>query len=116
MSEIKVFEKNGGVVVARVIEVITGEGWLVKDPRIVQAYPSKNELGDSKLNIQLLPMVYLPLLKKPEEGFRIEFSNTSYIDITEQINDQLINMYESTEGVKTPEENVEDSKVTDIFS
>jgi hypothetical protein len=98
--EINVFEKEGAIIVAQVM-YSNEDGWGVKNPKLVQAYPHRNEQTQkAELNIQLLPLVYEALLEDPARGFRVAYKVGTYQDVTSQFSNSIPDLYSTLEESK----------------
>jgi len=96
---VKVFmTKNLGWVASEVTEELDN-GWMVKNPRYIQAFaePSTKEGETSNLSLHLSPVLYLELLTEGRD-LEILFDKSDYTDYTEQFNPTIIEMYTKVES------------------
>lgn len=108
--EIDIFEKEGAIIVAQVMYK-NEDGWGVKNPKVVQAYPQRNEQTQkAELNIQLLPLVYEALLEDPTQGFRIDYKVGTYQNVTKQFSSSIPDLYRNLEEAKE-KKNAEESEI-----
>lgn len=108
---VKAFETpNLGVIVTEVTEE-TDIKWFVKNPKFLQMIPQKAEDGREVLNPILPPVIYKEILT---DGVHItSFDKSKYVDITDSIRFELIDLYKRYEGYL--EEVEESENVVDLF-